>query len=75
MPGGSSVRSLKSISLKEPRDEIEEEEEEEKTSQGWLNLMPHCHPPPLVSFDANSFRLESCMAKSNKKAIAQDAAG
>ena len=72
MPGGSSVRSLKSISLKEPRDEIEEEE---KTSQGWLNLMPHCHPPPLVSFDANSFRLESCMAKSNKKAIAQDAAG
>ena len=72
MPSSSSVRSLKSISLKEPRDEIEEEE---KTSQGWLNLMPHCHPPPLVSFDANSFRLESCMAKSNKKAIAQDAAG
>ena len=70
-PGGSSVRSLARMSLQASK---ESSRKKKKTSsQDWLNLTPHC-PPPLESFDCDSFGWKVARANQKKKTTAQDAA-
>ena len=37
--------------------------------QGWLNLMPHCPPPPPLKLWFQLSALESCVVKYNKKLV------
>ena len=58
MPGGSSVSSL------EPRSLEGNKKWNQSNIQGWLDLLPHCPPPPELWFQLSA--LESCIAKCNK---------
>ena len=61
MPGGSSVSSL------EPRSLEGNKKWNRSGIQGWLNLMPHCPPPPQLELWFQPSALESCIAECNKK--------
>ena len=52
---------------------IKSKEKKKTSSQDWLNLTPHC-PPPLESFDCDSFGWKVARANQKKKTTAQDAA-